>query len=135
MLKDKKELEEIIEDLENDLSSAEPIIYHSEKGLEQLESRDIREIKSMHNPPKHIETTLQAVMILLGLPQDWPSIKKFLASKQFLSSLKNFDKDNISEETLEDLDNFIEEHDLTDTEKIKKTSLPAANLAVWVNQV
>ena len=47
----------------------------------------------------------------------------------------NYDVDHIPEETLENLDDYIEENDLSDVDSIKRQSMAASNLASWVKAV
>lgn len=132
LLQDKEELEAIIGDLEGQLDQATPILQQAHQALSCLTASDIVELKSFNNPPEKVKTTAEAIMMTLEQPTDWKSFKKLVAHSSFLQMLMKYDVDNMSEDLVERLDDFIEEKDLSNYEAIRKTSVPASNLANWV---
>lgn len=72
---------------ENDLAKAEPILLEAEKGLENLKKDKIAELKTYSKPPEEVLVVLAVVMALLGKDPSWASVKKEIASPDFLKVL------------------------------------------------
>uniref|UniRef100_G3PFM0 Dynein, axonemal, heavy chain 2 n=1 Tax=Gasterosteus aculeatus TaxID=69293 RepID=G3PFM0_GASAC len=99
--------------------------------LESLNKRDMTEIKSYGCPPALVETVMQAVMTLLGKEATWAEAKRQLGDSNFIKTLVNFDKDNITERVLKDIGQFCRQVDFQ-PEIIGKVSLAAKSLCMWV---
>lgn len=134
LLEEKEELEAIISDLEEQVEQALPVVEQALQSLRCLTKEDITNLRSYQKPPQKVVVTTEAVLMLLGEPTDWRSFQKVAHMPgNFLERLISFDKEKISDDTLDKLDDFIEENDLSNIELIAKTSSPAGNLAKWVN--
>jgi dynein heavy chain, axonemal len=79
-----------------------PNVAYMMSSLDTLTSEDIAFLKSIKNPPPSLHQVIQAVCTLLLIPTtdnndtyDWPTCKKMMSDKSFLSRLINYDKDNI----------------------------------------
>jgi len=72
---------------------------------------------------------MEAVNIMFGLPPEWHYSKKLLLSEDFLRMLLEFDKDNISDFTLEKLEVYVKNLNVTPT-KVAKSS--KACYAIWI---
>ena len=136
LLTRKRELEGIIGDLDRQLDHSMPLENQSSTALENFNVKDITEMKSYLSPSVTVKDVAAAVMICFDAPTDWASFKKFVNHPSVFSSrLVNFDTVNMSEETLERLDDHIETHDLTNIDAISKKSYGAAALAQWVGGI
>jgi len=102
------------------LSEAQPLLDEALKALRTLNVKDFVLMKSFNSPPQQIKLALEAACIMLGLqpkyldgPMDkvtkkttkvadyWEKSKKLLNDyKKFISSLENYDKDNIPEDRM-----------------------------------
>ena len=80
-----------------------PALESAVKALKSLTKSDITEVKSFANPPKAVQTVMQAVCVLMGEKEDWDSSKKLLGKSDFLQLLQDYDKDNIPEKYLKNL--------------------------------
>ena len=70
------------------------------KALENLNKKDMTEIKSYGRPPPLVEKVMEAVMILKGHEPTWAEAKRQLGDNQFIQKLINFDKDNMTDRVL-----------------------------------
>nr|XP_040043942.1 dynein heavy chain 2, axonemal isoform X1 [Gasterosteus aculeatus aculeatus] len=119
------------ENAQRDLDEAMPALNEAMKALESLNKRDMTEIKSYGCPPALVETVMQAVMTLLGKEATWAEAKRQLGDSNFIKTLVNFDKDNITERVLKDIGQFCRQVDFQ-PEIIGKVSLAAKSLCMWV---
>jgi hypothetical protein len=129
---EKLELEDINSDLERQLDSAMPILDSANSQTDTLVAKDIRELKTLSNPAAPIKSVYEAVSILLGSGTSFRDFKILMGSTDFINKLQNYDKENISDETLQKLDEHIEKTGITDTEKIRNCSAAAHGLGLWV---
>ena len=71
--------------------------------IDDLDKRDLVELKSFANPPAMVAMVAQAIMTLFGVKSKnpWKDFQKSAANPaDFISKLKNYDKDNVSAQTL-----------------------------------
>ncbi|XP_016786963.1 dynein axonemal heavy chain 2 isoform X2 [Pan troglodytes] len=102
-----------------------------QKALESLNKKDIGEIKSYGRPPAQVEIVMQAVMILRGNEPTWAEAKRQLGEQNFIKSLINFDKDNISDKVLKKIGAYCAQPDFQ-PDIIGRVSLAAKSLCMWV---
>ncbi|XP_075968107.1 dynein axonemal heavy chain 2 [Anarhichas minor] len=119
------------ENAQRDLDEVLPALNEAMKALESLNKRDMTEIKSYACPPALVETVMQAVMTLLGKDPTWAEAKRQLGDSNFIKTLVNFDKDNISGRVLKNIGQYCREVDFQ-PEIIGKVSLAAKSLCMWV---
>jgi dynein heavy chain len=124
------EAAEIARDAQTDLDEALPAFDSAVKALKSLNKADITEIKNFANPPELVKTTLEAVCILKGAKPTWEDAKKILNDSNFLTSLEQYDKDNIPEKYLKALAKYIANPDFV-PEKVEKVSKAAKSLCMW----
>nr|XP_042907190.1 dynein axonemal heavy chain 2 isoform X1 [Parasteatoda tepidariorum]XP_042907240.1 dynein axonemal heavy chain 2 isoform X1 [Parasteatoda tepidariorum] len=116
---------------QEDLNAALPALEEARKALEALNKRDIGEIKSYAKPPELVALVLQAVMILRDSEPSWAEAKRQLGSPNFLKQLMEFDRDNIPDDALDDLEKIIKKKEFK-PEKVGKVSFAAKSLCLWV---
>ncbi|XP_070849918.1 dynein axonemal heavy chain 2 [Chaetodon trifascialis] len=119
------------ENAQRDLDEALPALEEAMKALESLNKKDMTEIKSYGRPPALVETVMQAVMTLLGKEPTWAEAKRQLGESNFIKTLVNFDKDNISDRVLKKIGQYCRQVDFQ-PEIIGKVSLAAKSLCMWV---
>lgn len=108
-------------------------------------------MKSFNSPPVPIKLALEAACIMLGLapkyiegpiskttkrvtkiPDYWERSKKLLNDyKKFISSLENYDKDNIPEDRMTKIDEYLHNPKFV-PEEIRKASEAAEGICKWV---
>ncbi|XP_055012614.1 dynein axonemal heavy chain 2 [Boleophthalmus pectinirostris] len=119
------------DEAQRDLDAALPALEEAMKALESLNKKDMTEIKSYGCPPVLVETVMQAVMTLLEKEPTWAEAKRQLGEANFIKTLVNFDKDNISHRVLNKVGQFCRKPDFQ-PDVIGKVSLAAKSLCMWV---
>ena len=114
---------------EADLGRALPALEQAMIEVDKLDKSSISEVKAYASPPKPVQTTLEAVMIMFGCKKDWLSIKKKIGEMDFLKQVKQFDKDNIPNSTLSKVKKYIAKPGF-DGETVGKVSKAAGALCV-----
>ena len=120
----------IKDDAQADLDKALPALDAAVSALSALNKNDITEIKSFAKPPPLVQTTMEAVCILKGEKADWDTSKKLLSDGNFLKSLFDFDKDNISDAVLKKLKKYIDNPDFN-PDSVGRVSKAAKSLCMW----
>lgn len=93
----------IKDDCQRDLDQALPEYEAAIKALDNLDKKDIQEVKSFANPPALVNTVMQAVCLLMNRKQSWDEAKKLLNEANFMQQLKEYDKDSITNKLLKQL--------------------------------
>ncbi|XP_055380729.1 dynein axonemal heavy chain 7-like [Condylostylus longicornis] len=137
---------EIKEECDAKLSEVLPILNQALAALTTLTPTDISFVRTMKNPPIGVKIVLEAVCILKDVKADrvpstssagiiddyWGPSKRILADIKFVDSLLNFDKDNISPQTIRKLQEKILNNDNFEPDKIKHVSTACEALCRWV---
>ncbi|RKP17872.1 hypothetical protein ROZALSC1DRAFT_23782, partial [Rozella allomycis CSF55] len=89
------------------------------------------EIKSYGKPPALVEKVMEAVMILKKSEPTWDEAKRQLGNPNFIKTLINFDKDNISDKILKKISQICLDENFN-PEIIGRVSLAAKSLCLWV---
>jgi dynein heavy chain len=137
----------IKDDAQRDLDEALPALDEAVKCLDALKKADIDEIKNLRNPPNGVRLTLQVACYYFEVKPnkindpDTPGKKIddfFSASKEklltnagtFMDSLKNYDKDNIKESVIKQVDPFMVDENFT-PKAIEKASKACTAVCMW----
>ena len=120
----------IQEDAQKDLDEALPALNAAVSALNNLSKADITEVKGFVKPPPMVQTTMEAVCVLLGRKADWDTSKKLLGESDFTEQLLNFDKDNIDPKRLKTLQKYVTMEEFT-AESVGKVSKAAKGLCMW----
>ncbi|KAK9537950.1 hypothetical protein VZT92_005520 [Zoarces viviparus] len=137
----------IKDECDSDLAEAMPILESALAALNTLTSQDITLVKSMKSPPPGVKLVMEAICILKGIKPErtpdpsgsgkkvedfWGPAKKLLADMKFLTSLHEYDKDNIPPNYIAIIRNkYITNPDFV-PEKIRTASAAAEGLCKWV---
>lgn len=123
--------EAIASDAQKDLDEAIPALESAYKALENLEKKDIAELKVFTKPPDAVLMVMEAICILFKVKPDWDASKKLLSDPQFMKKMQDYDKDNISESTLKKLKKYVDTPNFT-PEAIEKVSRACKSMCMWV---
>ena len=122
---------------EEDLSKAEPALIAAGQALDTLNKNNLSELKAFSQPPPAVLTVTSACMVLLSpsskIPKDrsWKSCKIMMGKvDQFLDSLIHYDKENIGENNLKEVQRYLDDPEFT-YENILTKSSAAAGLCSW----
>ena len=135
----------IKEDCEKELSEAMPILNAASKALDCITKNDITNAKKMLKPPEDQKMVLSAVCVLFGKPPDskmdpetqkkvydyWPVAIKMMNEDKFLANLQNYDKENIEEDRVKKLQEYVKNPKFN-LEHLHTISSIAENLGSWV---
>jgi hypothetical protein len=107
------EAKEIKDDCERELAIAMPILKDALAALDTIKEADIAYVRKLGNPPAAIKFVLEAVCVVLGIKPAkakdeagraiddyWKPSVALLNDKDFLTKLKNYEKDNIPAKVL-----------------------------------
>jgi|LauGreDrversion4_2_1035121.scaffolds.fasta_scaffold247923_2 dynein heavy chain 1 len=101
-----------------------------------IQKGHLDELRAMANPPAAVKIALEPVVIMISdTPKklEWTDVKQWLRKDNFISLVKNFDKDNIRVPVKNYIKkNYLEKKDEFDVAKIMKASRAAGPLAQWV---
>ncbi|OMJ88621.1 hypothetical protein SteCoe_9401 [Stentor coeruleus] len=126
-----QEIKIIQEDAENDLREALPILDGAVKALQNIDRKQIVEIRTFTAPPELVVYTLESIAILMETPTNMDAIKKLLQNN-FLESLLNFPRDNIKPTTLRKLRSKISTNPNFTPEKVEVQNIASKSLCQWV---
>ncbi len=79
------------------LAEAMPALEAAKLALEDLDKKEITEIKAFKNPPHAVETVLNCIVIFKGIKEvSWKSAQALMSDTGFLDMLKKLDVDNLT---------------------------------------
>lgn len=132
---------------EADLAEALPILEDALAALDTLKPADITLVKAMKNPPEVVKLVMAGVCVMKGSKPDrvpdparpgrmmmdfWGPSKRLLGDMSFLQGLKDYDKDNIPQETIATIRKDYLTNPLFKPEIVAKASSAAEGLCKWI---
>lgn len=98
------------------LDEAMPLLMAAEESLKSLNKNDISEVRSMKRPPEGVVYVIEAICIVKGLGTNtrgkvdyWELGRNMLSnSTAFLDSLVHYDKESLTEFTINKLKPYVE---------------------------
>ena len=131
----------IKDECEKDLKAALPILQKAQGALKSLSAQEISEIKGMRKPPEGVKLVMKAVSVMMGVKRKKKSKKKIdawefakkklLGSSSFTRKLLNYDKDNIPDKVIKQIQVFLENPKF-DPEVIGKSSCGFAEMGLII---
>ncbi|XP_072759448.1 dynein axonemal heavy chain 2 [Anoplolepis gracilipes] len=128
---EQKECKKLEELARADLATVEPALNEAMKALDALSKKDLAEIKSFTRPPPKVEMVMEAVMILKNSEPTWGEAKRQLSDVNFINTLRDFDKDHISDRVLRTIAKYTSNPEF-DPIKVGVVSIAAKSLCMWV---
>lgn len=142
------------------LDTALPALLAAEEALKKLSKADITELNSMKAPPSGVVKVMEALCKLFGIAavqktgaqqgsggsatgkrgtsregDFWtPAKRHLLGDTRFLQRLLNFDRDNVKPDAMAAIAPYEKDPDF-DPEVIRKASVAATSLCLWVRAV
>jgi len=126
-----------------DLELVLPMMQGAVEALNCLRKGDLSELKALAKPPEGVKLVAKALCYCFSMgPKKegnskfdfWPLFQKLIADMSFLLRLCAFDKDNISEQILNNLLPF-ESDPAFQPEAIAKVSMAGKGLCMWVRAI
>ena len=131
---------------EANLAEAIPVLNAALAALDTIKPADIKLVQSFKNPPATIKTVMECICVFLEIKPTrvndpggsgkkiddyWEPSKQVLGKKDFVDSLKNYDKDNIKPKIIERIrKDYTSQEDFT-PENAAKASSAAEGLCRW----
>jgi dynein heavy chain, axonemal len=116
------------------LVEALPAVEAASRALENLDRKDLTELKAFTNPPNAVKNLCYQLVCLRPtgekLEENWNDAKKLLGNSDLLQLLKNYPKDDLTEKQIKKVNKYFNE-DLT-MEKMVNISKAGAGLLTWV---
>ena len=125
------EVMKVQQDAQADLDEALPVLESALRALDQINPRDIAEIRTFSQPSMLIKFTLETVSVLLQEKTDWDSIKKTLQGG-IIERLKTYPRDSIPKPVLVKLRKKIAENPDFTPEKVGNVNVASKSLCLWV---
>ena len=129
------EVSEMRSECQSKLDEAMPIYNKAMKALDTLEKKDIVEMKSYNQPPEEVGVVIAGVCLLKDKKETWAEGKQVMSNPaEFISSLQNYDKDNIKEAKLKKLKKYIDDERM-DPDRVGKKSTAAKSVCLFVHAI
>jgi dynein heavy chain 1 len=115
-----------------DLSKVEPAVREAQQAVQSIKKQNLIEVRSMVNPPAPVKLAMESICLLLGEPSnDWKSIRSMIVSENFISTIVNFNSENLSDQTRRLMrEKYLKNPDYT-FEKINRASSACGPLVKW----
>ncbi|KAL3318377.1 Dynein heavy chain 1, axonemal [Cichlidogyrus casuarinus] len=141
-----KECQAIKDDAQHDLDEALPALEASLEALNALNKNDIVEVRAMMRPPEGVRLVMETVCIMFDVKPKkvpgekpgqkiddyWEPGKPLLQDPgNFIASLKNYDRDNITEAIITKVSPYIDSPNFMPA-AIAKVSKACTSICMWV---
>jgi dynein heavy chain len=114
-----------------DLDLAIPALNAATKALENINKKDLNEIRGYTKPSPLVEKVMEAVMVLKKCEPTWDEAKRQLGNPNFIKQLVGFDKDNISDKILKRISQVCADENFQ-PDIVGRVSGAAKSLCMWV---
>ncbi|KAK7101371.1 hypothetical protein V1264_019760 [Littorina saxatilis] len=135
------------DECEMELAEAMPALEAALAALDTLKPADITIVKSMKSPPGGVKLVMAAVCVMKDIKPEkipdpnnpgskmldyWGNAKRMLSDFSFLTSLREYDKDNIPEHVMAKIRKEFMTNPDFDPAKVAKASSAAEGLCKWI---
>jgi dynein heavy chain 1 len=116
-----------------DLAKAEPAVIEAQNAVGGIKRAHLDELRALAKPPAKIQTTLEAICLLLGHKKpDWAGTKRLLTDTGFIPSIINFDSKKITSAIRSTLKkNYLSDPELN-YESVNRASKACGPLLKWM---
>jgi dynein heavy chain len=128
---EEEEVRTVADAAQSDLDQAIPALNSAVKALENINKKDLNEIRTYGKPPPLVEKVMEAVMILRKNEPTWEEAKRQLGNAYFIKQLVNFDKDNISDKILKRISQYCADENFQ-PDIVGRVSGASKSLCLWV---
>jgi dynein heavy chain len=120
------------EEAELGLAAAMPALEQAAEALNNLDKDDITEVRGFNNPNPLVKNVVECVGIMKKETDlSWNGLKAMMGKPDFLSSLKNFNKDGLTSKIMGRIKSFFKDPEFNAV-RIKTISKAGGGLHTWV---
>eukprot|EP00736_Rhodelphis_marinus_P009344 Rmarinus@m.3249 len=115
------------------LAEAVPALAAAAEALQNLEKKDITELRSFAKPHPLVQGVCECVMILrnLSMEVNWKNAKAMMTDTNFMNSLLTLEKDSLTEKQIRRVKGYMNQTGFN-PEDLRNISLAASGLLSWV---
>jgi len=121
------------------LNEALPAVAAAAAALENLEKKDLDEIKNFAKPPELVMAVCYQVVCLAPtgekLSENWVDAKKMLGNGHLLDLLKNYPKDKITSKQISGVKKYFKQYPNLTVENMGSVSKAGKGLLTWVDAI
>jgi dynein heavy chain len=125
------EVQAVADAAQKDLDLALPALNAATKALENINKKDLNEVRGYAKPPPLVEKVMEAVMVLKKCEPTWEESKRQLGNPNFIKQLVGFDKDNISDKILKRISQYCADENFQ-PDIVGRVSGASKSLCMWV---
>ncbi|RWS14208.1 Dynein heavy chain: cytoplasmic-like protein [Dinothrombium tinctorium] len=115
-----------------DLAQVEPAVIDAQQAVQSIKKQNLVEVKSMSNPPPPVKMALESICLLLGeSTTDWKVIRSVLMRENFISTIVNFQTDNITDDIRQKMKSKYLDNPDYNFDKVNRASLACGPLVKW----
>jgi dynein heavy chain 1 len=115
-----------------ELAEAEPALAAAKEAVAGIKKSNLDELRAMRNPPKLVQLTLEAVLVLLGQRVgEWADIQKSVRNENFIKDVLDFDSTKVGLKQLEDVQRRYMSDDSVGVEQVFHASKACGPLFQW----
>lgn len=130
-----KQIENLKKEADYQVARAKPALDAAEKAVNELSKDDITELKKVSSPNPAVLLALECTLVYLGYKNhDWKTAQRALADMKFLDRLRTFDREHVSEKTLQKVKSLTKHPDFN-IDRMSKASKAAGGLAKWCKAI
>lgn len=105
-----------------------------QNSLDYLSKSELVELKAYRSPPQAVVTVAEATCILFGKTPSYANFLKLLSKSDFISEIKNYDINSVSEFAVTGLEKYVNEPSFN-PDYINQISKVSSILCSWVTSV
>ena len=124
-----------IAQIQTELNKAIPTRAAAMDAAAGLDAESMRQVTSQSSPTTEVRLVCSAIMTLFDYSTSWPSMKKMLASPEFLDRLKSLDLDSLPEKAVKKVRREYISKKTFKINEMRKQSFALVNLCCWVTNV
>jgi dynein heavy chain len=125
---------------DKELGEALPALTKAQDAVDKLDKSDIGELKGFSSPKDQYKDTMEAIMLLIGVPykkpsdlKDWKLAQKEMSNPEGLkTTLMNLKPEMVTEDTKNKADAILKKPDM-EVERVMKMSKAAGGLCLFAN--
>ena len=115
-----------------DLSKVEPAVAEAQNAVKSIKKQHLVELRAMVNPPAAVKLGLESICLILNQEtSDWKVIRSIIVRENFISTIINFQTDNITTSIKNKMkERFLNNPDY-DFAKVNNASQACGPLVKW----